>query len=182
MNYEETFEYIKKYNDKLNIPIRFTQYDSWFYPHGVGNGLLEWEIRTDSDYFPSGGEIAFQKHSYPIVAHNRWFGPDVVYATDNGGEYNFIIENNTVSLPIGPPGSGVGPYAIPNDTNFWIDFLSDRRQWGLKTYEQDWMDKQINRMEATQMSVGLGRDNFRQMNNAAERNFLDIQEIGSILR
>ena len=71
-----------------------------------------------------------------------------------------------------PLGSGVGPYAIPRDIDFWPDFLKNRRQWGLKvchifinksfiyffysiqenfkTYEQDWMDKQINRMEATQ--------------------------------
>lgn len=49
MNYDQTFEYIKYYNDALNFPVRFTQYDSWFYPHGTGNGVLEWEFRTDKE-------------------------------------------------------------------------------------------------------------------------------------
>ena len=31
-----------------------------------------------------------------------------------------------------------GPYSYPNDTKFWPDFMSDRKQWGLMTYEQDW--------------------------------------------
>ena len=27
-----------------------------------------------------------------------------ILAKENGGDYKFVIENNTVSLPIGPPG------------------------------------------------------------------------------
>jgi len=53
MNYEKTFDYIRDYADDTNYPIRFAQYDSWFYPHGEGNGLLEWDFRTDNGYFPS---------------------------------------------------------------------------------------------------------------------------------
>ena len=94
MNYEETFDYIGTYADQTNFPIRFAQYDSWFYPHGEGNGLLEWDFRTDEGYFPSGGEAAYANHALPIVAHNRWFGPDAVYAKKNGGDYDWILEDN----------------------------------------------------------------------------------------
>ena len=58
----KTFEFIKNYFTKNGDPVRFSQYDSWFYPHGEGNGLKEWEIRTDEGFFPNGGEAAFQKH------------------------------------------------------------------------------------------------------------------------
>ena len=41
-------------------------------------------------------------------------------------------------IDLGPPGSGRGPYAIPNDTQFWNFLLKNGKQWGLMTYEQDW--------------------------------------------
>ena len=90
----KTFEFIKNYFTKNGDPVRFSQYDSWFYPHGEGNGLKEWEIRTDEGFFPNGGEAAFQKHGYPLVAHNRWFGPDNVY--DKVSE-NFSFSSKTFS-------------------------------------------------------------------------------------
>ena len=94
MNYDETFEFIREYTDRVNIPVRFSQYDSWFYPHGIGNGGLSWEFRTDQGFFPEGERKAFEKHKFPLVAHNRWFGPDIIYAKQNGGDYEFIIEDN----------------------------------------------------------------------------------------
>ena len=87
MNYEETFDYIRDYADDTNYPIRFAQYDSWFYPHGEGN--LE-----QKNIDKGGGEAAYANHKLPIVAHNRWFGPDTVYATENGGNYDWILEDN----------------------------------------------------------------------------------------
>ena len=107
----------------------------------IGRSLNVWSHKSEKffreDFFPNGGIEAYIKHKFPLVAHNRWFGPDNVYAKENGGEYNFVIDDIEVDLP-GPPGSGRGPYAYPNDTKFWPDFMSNRKQWGLMTYEQDW--------------------------------------------
>ena len=107
----------------------------------IGRSFNVWSLKSEKffreDFFPDGGIEAYIKHKFPLVAHNRWFGPDNVYAKENGGEYDFVIDDIEVDLP-GPPGSGRGPYAYPNDTKFWPDFMSDRKQWGLMTYEQDW--------------------------------------------
>ena len=175
MNYDETFQHIRRHLDKTEWPVRFTHYGSWFYPHGEGNGLKHWEFLTDDKNFPRGGEAAYIDHQLPMTAHNRWFGPDNLYAVQNGGDYEFVIENKTINFPIGPPGSGIGPYALPNDTSFWDEFLANRRQWGLMTYEQDWMDKQVNRMEWTQQVAGVAANNLYQMNHGAEIAEIDIQ-------
>ena len=75
MNYDETFQHIRKHIDQSEWPVRFSQYDSWFYPHGVGNDVKEWDFLTDPKNFPRGGEAAYIDHHLPLVAHNRWFGP-----------------------------------------------------------------------------------------------------------
>ena len=106
------------------------------------------------DFFPDGGIEAYIKHKFPLVAHNRWFGPDNVYAKENGGQYDFVTDDIEVDLP-GPPGSGRGPYAYPNDTKFWPDFMSDRKQWGLITYEQDWA--RSNSFSYSKMAEGSSR-------------------------
>ena len=53
---------------------------------------------------------------------------------ENGGNFNFVIED--VSYPAF--GIDKGPYAMPNDTHFWFDLFDGTKNWGLKTYEQDW--------------------------------------------
>ena len=45
------------------------------------------------------------------MAHNRYWATDNVYATQNGGSYNFIVENNTKR-------------ALPQDDRFWNDLFS----------------------------------------------------------
>ena len=45
------------------------------------------------------------------MAHNRYWATDNVYATQNGGSYNFIVENDTKR-------------ALPQDNSFWKDLFS----------------------------------------------------------
>ena len=95
---------------------------------------------------------AFQNHGHILQTHNRWWAPDNVYAKQNGGEYDFIIEPDGVEIhgPItieGPNGRPIeildgysykkGPFAIPNDDKFWIDFFKDVKTWGVNSYLQD---------------------------------------------
>ena len=54
-----------------------------------------------------------------VVAHNRYWATDNVYATENGGLYNFVIENDTKR-------------ALPQDDIFWNDFFKGFRNIALR--------------------------------------------------
>ena len=82
-----------------NIPIRWMQYDSWFYQKGQGAGVKYWYPRDGKDYFPDGPHAAFKNHGHILQTHNRWWAPDNVYAKQNGGDYDFIIEPDAPTIP-----------------------------------------------------------------------------------
>lgn len=122
------------------------------YHHRKGNGVSYWYPRDGSDYFPDGAHQAFQNHGHILQTHNRWWAPDNVYAKQNGGDYDFIIEPDGVEIsgPItieGPNGRPIeildgysykkGPFAIPNDDKFWMDFFKDVKTWGVNSYLQE---------------------------------------------
>ena len=54
--------------------------------------------------FPNGTQYVQEKTGWVFQGHNRYWAPDNVYATQNGGEYPFIVE----------PG-----YAIPGRVACW---------------------------------------------------------------
>ena len=56
-------------------------------------------------------ENLYSKTGLKVVAHNRYWATDNVYATQNGGSYNFIVENDTKR-------------ALPQDNNFWVNLFS----------------------------------------------------------
>ena len=58
---------------------------------------------------------------WPIVAHNRYFSAKTVYAKQNGGSFNFVIEDK-ISVPVDP--------------RFWKFLFQQSKLWGLATYEQ----------------------------------------------
>ena len=47
-------------------------------------------------------KAAYLKHGRQLQCHNRWWAPDNVYARQNGGEYDFIIEPEEVKIIEGP--------------------------------------------------------------------------------
>ena len=66
MNYDESMEFASKTFKERNVPIRWMQYDSWFYQKGEGGGVKYWYPRDGEDYFPDGphavkGILAFSK-------------------------------------------------------------------------------------------------------------------------
>lgn len=63
-----------------------------------------------------------------MTAHNRWWSKNTDYATANGGEYEFFLDD-----------AKGGNMAVPLEARFWTDLLTDSvKSWGLTTYEQDW--------------------------------------------
>ena len=71
-------------------------------------GVKSWSALRD--VFPNGLENLYSKTGLKVVAHNRYWATDNVYATENGGSYHFVIENDTKR-------------ALPQDDLFWNDFF-----------------------------------------------------------
>ncbi|CAH1776345.1 unnamed protein product, partial [Owenia fusiformis] len=156
--YEETILDAKAYGDKLGIPYRYLQYDSWWYPKGTLNGAISWDAMPQ--IFPNGLEYIYNKTKLPVIAHNRWWSSKVKYAKDNGGKYNFIIEKFK---------------SMPDDEQFWIDLLAHSKTWGLVTYEQDWLNVEFSGMERAISDLDLGSRWLTQMARGAAANNMTIQ-------
>jgi hypothetical protein len=71
-----------------------------------------------------GSRYLHEQTGYRITAHNRMWAPDAVYARENGGDYDFHLETTI---------------AIPLERRFWDDLLRNASDWGMYTYEQDWL-------------------------------------------
>ena len=106
-----------------NIPYRYLQLDAYWYYRTATGGCLNWTVRAN--IFPNGIQKLHSSLGIPIVAHNMYFEPKTNYAKQNGGDYNFIVEASI---------------AIPDDITFWEDLFSNSSQWGLISYEQDFME------------------------------------------
>jgi len=159
-DYETTMINARAYASKMNIPFRYLQYDSWFYPRYEGKGVIEWA--DNKTVFPHGLQYLWDKTGLISAAHNGYWSNTTVYAKQNGGKYNFIVEvHNKKSLP--------------TDEMFWLDLFSNSSKWGLMLYEQDWMNVQFDQMDATTSSLTLGHDWLIQMGRAAQANRINIQ-------
>lgn len=160
LNYENTLLSEVRYASDNSIPYRYIQYDSWFYYKGSQNGVKEW-ISMPS-IFPNGMQYVWNKTGLTVVAHNRWWSYQTVYAKQNGGKYNFVVEQESKK-------------ALPTDQEFWDDLLRESRKWGLIVYEQDWLNEQFDEMDATVSDLTLGRQWLLQMGKGAAKNGLTIQ-------
>jgi hypothetical protein len=59
----------------------------------------------------------------PVTAHNKFWDSKVSYAKENGGAYEFLIDQKNYK-------------SLPNEQIFWDDLFLNATKWGLKTYEQ----------------------------------------------
>ncbi|KAK7102302.1 hypothetical protein V1264_020540 [Littorina saxatilis] len=158
--YQDTILDVLDYAKQLLIPYRYIQYDSWWYFKGFGGGVKSWEARPD--IFPDGFQYVHNKTGLPSLGHNRWWSNDTVYAKQNGGQYNFIVESTTGK-------------AVPNDQKFWDDLLENATSWGLVTYEQDWLNVEFDKVDALHSDVSLGDTWLTQMGKAAAKNGITIE-------
>lgn len=105
----------------------------------------------------------------PASCHNKYWDEKVVYATQNGGSYNFIIDSLTQK-------------SLPNDQSFWNDLMFNASQWGLLTYEQDWLNHQTLDYTPLLTDVDFGRTWLLQMGQAAQKFNITIQYCMSLSR
>ncbi len=123
--YEDVLLAVKRDADQRGIPFRYFQIDSWWYRKRPGapwfGGTVRWEPLPEA--FPRGLEKFRQDLGLPLIAHSRWFAPDHGYL----GEYQFV------------PGERM---ALPVERRFYDHLLGNARQWGIETFEQDWLTTQ----------------------------------------
>ncbi|XP_046547192.1 uncharacterized protein LOC124257216 [Haliotis rubra] len=159
-NYEETILDVRAYVNRTGIPYRYVQFDSYFYPKGPQDGTLTWVPMAE--LFPSGFQSLYDKTGWPVGAHNRYWSSKTTYARQNGGQFDFIVEEATSK-------------AIPIDQAFWDYLFETSREWGLTLYEQDWLNVEFNEMNITLSDVSLGRTWLMQMGRGARNHDITIQ-------
>lgn len=106
----------------------------------------------------------------PVTAQNKFWDLTVYYAKQNGGTYNFVLDRTSKK-------------SLPDDPTFWDDLLRNASTlWGLRTYEQDWMNQQTIDFGPLMTNVSLGRRWLTSMGDAAKRNQLTVQYSMSLSR
>jgi hypothetical protein len=122
-DYQQTLADVKHYAVQQRIPYRHWLMDSWWYFKGPKDGVKNWTAMPS--VFPGNISAVTADTQWPIVAHNRWWSGETTYAKQNGGLWDFVIDPDT-------------NFAVPLQQEFWDFLISDSKQWGLATYEQDW--------------------------------------------
>ena len=96
------------------------------------------------------------------MGHNRYWDTDTVYAKQNGGDYDFVIERKEDNPEF-------NDYAWPAEQRFWDDLLYNSTKWGLFMYEQDWLDTEYDNMLHLNTNATAGRTWLMQMGAAASQ-------------
>jgi hypothetical protein len=117
-----------EYSKESKIPYTYVLIDSWWYFKGHQAGVTDWAPMPRD--FPTGLNATSRLHrttNWGMQAHNRYWSDQNIYAKQNGGDYEFLIQN----------GSG----AVPITQRFWDDFFAQSKEIiaNLEVYEQDWL-------------------------------------------
>jgi hypothetical protein len=173
MNYEDTMVSIKEYFDEKKIPIRYYNFNSWWYlKHTnktfttlfrplvrlMGGGLygktLRWEVdpknfTTDLKTFHR------ERFNKPITAHNRRWDARSPYVE----KFGFETYKN---------------HAVPLKKEFWGWLMKHAKESGIEVYEQDWMKNQIVSMPILRTNFDAQRDWLKNMADAAKDHGIDV--------
>jgi hypothetical protein len=157
-SYEETLLDVHDYAAQEQIPYKTLLLDSWWYTQGKGGGVKEWEPTDQA--FPHGFDAFRKSTGWDMQMHNRMWSNDNVYAKENGGDYDFVLED---------------PLSIPTEQRFWDDLMANKTEQGLVLYEQDWMYNEWQGLNATLQSPTLGDQWLTQMSVGAEKSNVGVQ-------
>jgi len=158
MNYEQTLEAVIDYANEVQIPYHGMLLDSWWYFKDQNLAVTNWTAMPS--IFPSGLPAFSKKVQMPFIAHNRWWSPHSQYAKQNGGQYEWSIE---------------GDYSLPVEQKFWDDLIANNTDWGLRVYEQDWLNTVFDNFKGLQTNITMGKSWLHQMGSGAQRSGVDVQ-------
>lgn len=168
-DYSQVLGAVYNYSVALGIPYKYVLLDSWWYYKGIGGGVANWTARPDVfEGGAAGVRELVELSNWKITAHNRYWSSDNVYASQNGGKWDFYVDKS------GSPAGG--QMAVPLEAAFWEWLLtSSVTEWGLTTYEQDWLFNEFLGVDALLTNITLARQWLLQMNLGAEAAGVTIQ-------
>ena len=156
-NYEDTMIEIA---EQIDIPYHYMEISAWFYYKGVRGGVSNWTARPD--VFPHDIPYLHRRlGNLPFIIHNRYWAYDAVYQD----KYAWILDpEGGTSLP------------ASNDS-FWLDLLTEARDWGVILYQQDWLSLQSIWFRPILTEINLGERWLTSMGQAADQVGLNIHYI-----
>lgn len=167
LDYQDTLLNVLADEKARGVPIKYLQLDSWWYTQGKGGGVTNWSATSKT--FPNGLLPFYEQVKMPFYAHNRYWAAENVYAKQNGGDYDFIVEEDN-------------QMAVPLEQRFWDDLLFNATQWGMTVYEQDWLYNEAEGLNATRESATLTEQWLTQMATAAQKLNVTVQYCMSLPR
>ena len=106
------------------VPYRYWLADSWWYHKGGKGaplpGVINWTATAEA--FPHGLGAIRRATGWDVQAHSRFWSSKAVYARENGGGFDFLLDRGGMALPI--------------SMAFWEYLFGEASRWGLVTYEQ----------------------------------------------
>merc|ERR1719384_2539868 len=85
---------------------------------------------------------------WSFVAHNRWWSSEAEYARN----FSWLTK---------------GAASLPLTERFWDTLFAKAKKWGMTTFEQDWLNRQMQYLPDLFQNITLGEMWLKQMGRAA---------------
>lgn len=129
-SYEQTIVGLAEYARAARLPFAYWLADSWwYYKEHPGGGVTNWTARPE--VFPSGLASVYARTGLAVQAHNRFWSAKTNYTRD----FKFVVAE--------PTPERAHPLALPVERRFWDWLMRGAAAWGMRVYEQDWLDAQV---------------------------------------
>ena len=145
-NAEEALKAVKADAEKRDIPLRYFQWDDWWYSqaHGDVGGLMEWQPLPN--VFPSGMTTWLDT---PLSLYVAMYNADNIYVKD----YEFYFDTTNHSLPI--------------DKRFYLDLFKNGTDIGMRMFEQDFFSTTNSATTLLNRNISIGNLWLSAMDDAA---------------
>lgn len=175
---------------RQNIPFGHLQLDSWWYLKAANDGTTSWSP-NGSPELGSIGTSAFYEQTgrMPVVSHNRFWN-DAAATTYSG--YRWAVNTNRSESELDPESESESEFndtdadtacGVPLSTAFWADlFANASATWGMRTYEQDYIDVNWLCDAEVRGSVDGAGTWLRQMGEGAAKAGVAVQYCGAFLQ
>jgi len=156
-NYDVQLTAVKAKYDSLKVKLGYVQLDSWWYIKDPANWLNRpgcYLYEPVASLFPNGLLDLKNRLGVPYITHNRWIGGSVAGDVTSPYRSQYVMSNGVSIDPL-----------------FWDTIIGDIASWGVKTYEQDWLDANASASN----TLGHGEKFMDEMARATSANGLTLQ-------
>lgn len=157
LNEADTLLAVSRDARERGIPLGYMQLDSWWYHKEDGfppGGLLDWSPQPAM--FPDGLATFQAELDLPLIVHNRWFGRDNTYRD----RYEFV-DDTEMSFPV--------------DLGVFGELMDSALDWGVVTYEQDWLMPQLSGVRWLRAGAGRAESWMQAIDTEAAARGLTVQ-------